>query len=106
MSSLPLSLPVGLAFRNPRPLRPEGKSGARKTYPWWRRTSAFTKVAEMCGDKTKESDRGSQGSPGFSIAMEVVEDTAGCHKLGISPYSIYMKYLGSAVFTWFYCITQ
>lgn len=31
MPSLPQSLPVKTTFRNPRPLRPEGKSGARKT---------------------------------------------------------------------------
>lgn len=73
LPSLPLSLPIGLAFRNTRPLRPEGKSGARRTYSWWRRTRVFTKITEMCGEKTEESDRGSQGSPGFSIAMQVVD---------------------------------
>lgn len=31
------SLVVRPAFRNPRPLRAMGKSGARKTYPWWMR---------------------------------------------------------------------
>jgi len=28
------------ALRNPKPLRPEGMSGARKTYPWWRRITS------------------------------------------------------------------
>lgn len=32
MPSLPQTLPGKTAFRNPRPLRPEGKSGARKTH--------------------------------------------------------------------------
>jgi len=27
---------LSLSFRNPRPLRPMGKSGGRKTYPWQR----------------------------------------------------------------------
>lgn len=28
---------VRLALKNPRPLRPQGKSGTRKTCPCWRR---------------------------------------------------------------------
>lgn len=73
LPSWPLSLPVGLAFRNITPLRPEGKYGTRRTYSWWRRTRVFIKIAEMCGDKTEDSDRGSRGSPGFCITMKVVE---------------------------------
>lgn len=33
--SLPWSLLVSVAFRNPRSNWPEGKSGSRKTYPLW-----------------------------------------------------------------------
>lgn len=37
MPSLPPSLLVRFDLRNCRQLRPVGKSGARKTYLWWRR---------------------------------------------------------------------
>ena len=30
-------LTSNISFRNTRPWRPRGKSGARKTYPWWKR---------------------------------------------------------------------
>ena len=33
-ATLTLLLPVRLSFTNPRPLRPERRSGARKPYPW------------------------------------------------------------------------
>jgi len=34
MPSLSRSLLITLFFRNPRPLRPVGRSGVMKTYPW------------------------------------------------------------------------
>lgn len=50
-----LVLLLKLAFRNPRSLRCLGKSGTRKTYPWWRRIRLGT--CKQMGHKFREPDR-------------------------------------------------